>query len=143
MNRLFIIKYPLLAAAILMTSYSVSYSAVNAVTPQQHPVVSQDPSAWKRNPFANGTKQVKPTTPATTAGIGRHTVPEQSFHLQGIMQVNKNYHALVNGMTVKRGDVIGSMTIKEITRYKVVVQNDRKEKITYDIYQGRIDRGSK
>jgi len=65
------------------------------------------------------------------------------INLQGILQSGKVFHALINGRVVKSGDKLDGVTIKEIGRFQVVVQNEKREKITYDIYQGRIDRGKK
>jgi hypothetical protein len=67
----------------------------------------------------------------------------QEIQLQGIMQAGKAFHALINGRTVKAGDRVGGSTINHISRYQVVLLNERKEKVIYDIYQGRIDRGKK
>jgi hypothetical protein len=70
-------------------------------------------------------------------------IKDGDLNIQGIMQADRKFHALINGRTVKAGDVIDGYTIKEIHRYTVVVLNERKERVTYDIYQGRIDRGKK
>ena len=76
----------------------------------------------------------------TGAGASKQE-QEQNFQLQGIMLAGKRFHALINGRSVKVGDTISGVTVKQISRYQVVVLNERKEKIIYDIYQGRIDRG--
>lgn len=121
-------------------AYSSSASAPASPLP-----VSEDPVAWKRDPFIGSGK--KPVVlPSTNRIIPKKAVGalqghEPDIQLQGIMQTDKNFHALINGRTVKAGDTIAGVTIKQISRFKVVVLNERKEKITYDIYQGRIDRG--
>lgn len=58
------------------------------------------------------------------------------------MKSNKHYYAIINGRTVKRGDHIGDWTIAEISRYRVTMRRE-KEKQIHDIYQGRIDRGTR
>ena len=67
----------------------------------------------------------------------------QEINLQGILQSGKAFHALINGRVVKKGDKLDGVIIKKISRFQVVVQNGKRENITYDIYQGRIDRGKK
>jgi len=107
---------------------------------------SEDSGTWRRDPFIGSVN--KSTGPPATKGIPLKTgagVPnkeqEQNFQLQGIMLAGKRFHALINGRSVKVGDTISGVTVKQISRYQVVVLNERKEKIIYDIYQGRIDRG--
>lgn len=106
--------------------------------------VSEDLSTWKRDPFIGSLN--KGAVPTTAKGIPLKTgavLPnqEQDIQLQGIMKADKRYHVLINGRSVKAGDTFGGVTVKEISRYRVVLLNERKEKIIYDIYQGRIDRG--
>ncbi|MDU0459963.1 MAG: hypothetical protein RW306_14660 [Geobacteraceae bacterium] len=108
--------------------------------------VKADSGKWRRDPFiGNETKSARQQTAKTVPGI--KMMPEPSalpeINLQGILQSGKVFHALINGRVVKSGDKLDSITIKEISRFQVVVQSEKKEKITYDIYQGRIDRGKK
>lgn len=127
----------------------VSSSMAASVAPAAHISINEDSGAWRRkNPFIEnskngvGTVTTKniPLKPGT--GIPKH-IQDGDIHVQGIMQADRKFHALINGRTVKAGDIIGGVTVKEIHRYNVVVVNERKEKIVYDIYQGRIDRGKK
>lgn len=109
-------------------------------------VVTEDSGKWRREPFIGaGSKKTKVTT--TISPSGKKTVAESpdstEINLQGIMQADKSFHALINGRVVKTGDRLDGITIKEISRYQVIVQNDKKEKSIYDIYQGRINRGKK
>lgn len=62
--------------------------------------------------------------------------------LQGIMKINRHYYAIINGRTVKTGDQIDGWTVAKIKRYQVTIRRE-KEKQIYDIYQGRIDRGTR
>jgi len=108
--------------------------------------VKGDSGKWRRDPFiGNDIKNVRQQTAKTVTGI--KLMPESSampeINLQGILQSGKVFHALINGRVVKSGDKLDGVTIKEISRFQVVVQNEKREKITYDIYQGRIDRGKK
>jgi len=108
--------------------------------------VSEDPGTWRRDPFigslkkGDGMPSAKGIPLKTGAGLPNQ---EQDIQLQGIMQAGKGFHALINGRSVKTGDTFGSATVKQISRYRVVLLNERKENIIYDIYQGRIDRGKK
>lgn len=108
--------------------------------------VKEDSGKWRRDPFlGNNAKTVKQPTAKTVTGI--KLIPESSalpeINLQGILQSGKAFNALINGRVVKKGDKLDGVTIKEISRFQVVVQNEKRENITYDIYQGRIDRGKK
>lgn len=119
----------------------------NTAQQTQAVAVSRDSGPWRREPFIGSSK--KSTAAPTARGSqlipgkepsGRHGLDED-IHLQGIMQADNAFHAMINGRSVKAGDTIGSTTIREISRFRVVVVNGRKEKVVYDIYQGRIDRG--
>ncbi len=58
------------------------------------------------------------------------------------MQTDKKaFHALINGRVVKTGDRLDGLTIKEISRYRVVFRDGHNNTSSYDIFQGRIDRG--
>lgn len=78
-------------------------------------------------------------TSVTRQGI-QESVSELS--LQGILKSSRSYYAIINGRTVKPGDRIDGWTISGITRHSVTVRRDN-EKQVYDIFQGRIDRGSR
>jgi len=106
--------------------------------------VAEDSVKWRRDPFgiAVTAKLEKPQAgkiPAVSIKLDRERQPD--LNIQGIMQADKAFHALINGRVVKTGDKLDGVTIREISRYQVVVQGDNKEKSIYDIYQGRIDRG--
>lgn len=110
---------------------------------------NEDSAKWRRDPFMANKKNVTGSSAPKTVPIKKNVVenkkePEIDIDLQGIMQSGDSFHALINGRNVKAGDNIGGdITVKEISRFNVVVVNERKEKIIYDIYQGRIDRGKK
>lgn len=120
--------------------------APQASPQSQHKTVPEDIGKWRRDPFI-GTGAIKNNVPkaALPAEKKQLTEPPGSteINLQGIMRADKAFHALINGRVVKTGDKLDGVTIKEISLFLVVVQNDKKEKVTYDIYQGRIDRGKK
>lgn len=136
---------------IFATATIVTSCKAASVAPAAHISVSEDSGAWRRkNPFientgtknGRGTVMVKNSPLLSGSRVPAH-IQDGDIHVQGIMQADRKFHALINGRTVKVGDTIGGITVKEIHRYKVVVVNERKEKIVYDIYQGRIDRGIK
>jgi len=101
--------------------------------------VQEDSAAWRREPFKNleDSKQL-----AGSAVKQRQTGTSPDLVLQGIMKSNKHYYAIINGRTVKSGDRIDGWNIAEISRNRVTIRRE-KEKQIYDIYQGRIDRGSR
>ena len=120
-----------------------------APAPLPSVAIGEDSAGWRRDPFIGKIKKSAAFTSTkaiplkTGAGHQNREQLQVDIQLQGIMQADKKFHALINGRSVKAGDMIDGVTIKEISRYRVVVLNDRKEKIIYDIYQGRIDRGVK
>ena len=112
----------------------------------QRSVVPEDSDKWRRDPFAIAVaaKIEKPRIGKIPAGsIKLEQERQPDLNIQGIMQADKAFHALINGRVVKAGDKLDGLTIREISRYQVVVQGYNKEKSIYDIYQGRIDRGEK
>lgn len=135
---------------ILMAFWTVSADAAPPAPPapdkdRAHLAgISGDSGTWRRDPF--GTEAKNGPLPANriparlkiaATGTGR---PE--LNIQGIMQTDKKaFHALINGRVVKTGDKLEGLTIREISRYRVVFRNNNKENSIYDIYQGRIDRG--
>ncbi len=98
----------------------------------------EDPSPWRREPFKKPELESKGST-VTRQGI-QETAGELS--LQGILKSSRNYYAIINGRTVKTGERIDGWTISGITRHNVTVSRNN-EKQVYDIFQGRIDRGSR
>ncbi len=137
----------LVAAGALSAQAAPAGSLANVNDDHAHRAeVNKDSGKWRRDPFiGNNTKTVKQQTAKTVTGI--KLMPESTalpeINLQGILQSGKVFHALINGRVVKSGDKLDGVIIKEISRFQVVVQNEKREKITYDIYQGRIDRGKK
>lgn len=105
----------------------------------QWKTLPEDASPWRREPFKSS------NLPSRITG---HTAKQEptglstDLVLQGIMKSNKSYFAIINGRTVKPGDHIEGWTIADISRYRVTVQR-AKEKQIYDIYQGKIDRGTR
>ncbi len=139
-----------LSLVLLLGSLTVdaAQNQMPAAPAQSLTSTKEDQSAWKRDPFIGTLKKggisKTPQGIPLRAGAGpqkQDKPSEQEIQLQGIMQVDKAFHALINGRCVKVGDTLGGVTIKEITRFKVVVRNEHKENIIYDVYQGRIDRG--
>ena len=139
-----------IASSLLLCTVTVEAAQAAAVSPSPIPAVSisADPGIWRRDPFIGSMKKGAVTLPVktiqlkTAAGVQMQD-QYQEIQLQGIMQAGKAFHALINGRTVKTGDRVGGSTINHISRYQVVLLNERKEKVIYDIYQGRIDRGKK
>ena len=131
---------------ILISGVSMAAQVPVASKPTPPPAaVIEDSGAWRRDPFAGSTKKSSAAPAAKgvqlKAGGGLPKQELADIQLQGIMQTGTTFHALINGRSVKTGDSISGVTIKEINRFKVVVLNERREKVIYDIYQGRIDRG--
>ena len=112
---------------------------------QHRKEVAEDSAKWRRDPFSGGNaKNAK--VPAGRIQPGLKTAASINANpeltVQGIMQADNAFHALINGRVVKAGDKLDGVTIKEISRFRVAVQYDNsKDKTIYDIYQGRIDRG--
>lgn len=107
-------------------------------------LVPEDSSKWRRDPFTGGhAKEVKASSGTVPAAFKAAAAINRSpeLNLQGIIQTGKAFHALINGHVLKTGDKLAGMTIKQISRYQVVLLNENKETFIYDIYQGRIDRG--
>ena len=140
--------YRIIAAALVVFMYSHATEAVQNPAPSAAPrvpaAVSEDSGPWRRDPFIGNLKKsdAAPTAKGIPARIGTG-VPKQELNiqLQGIMQADRKFHALINGRCVKAGDTIGGATVKQISRYQVELVNENKEIITFDIYQGRTDRG--
>lgn len=130
----------LLSLAVTGTEYEISAATASPATAEQHnttqwKTIPEDSTSWRREPFKS------PETLKQIPGLSaKQSSPD--FSLQGIMKSNKHYYAIINGRTVRRGDQIDGWTIAEINRYRVTIRHE-KEKQIYDIYQGRIDRGSR
>ena len=134
----------LLALTVAGAEYSFS-TATASPAPAGHTSVPEwkstpeDPSSWRREPIKS------PIAPKRIPGQSLKQVSSgvsTELVLQGIMKSNKHYYAILNGRTVKPGDHMDGWTIAEISRYRVIIRRD-KEKQIYDIYQGRIDRGTR
>jgi hypothetical protein len=137
-----------IALGMFFCSYTIeaAQSTVTSAVPHTAVSASEDSGTWRRDPFIGSVKkgegpQAAKGIPLKTGAGASKQEQEQNFQLQGIMLAGKRFHALINGRSVKVGDTIGGVTVKQISRYQVIVLNERKEKIIYDIYQGRIDRG--
>ena len=136
---------------MIMVFHTVSAGAASTAAPvpkngdrAYQAAISEDGSKWRRDPFHVGDAK-NGTAPAGKIPAGLKTstaiVRSHELDIQGIIQSDNAFHALINGNVVKTGDKLDGLTIMEISRYRVVVKNDNNEKIIYDIYQGRIDRG--
>lgn len=112
---------------------------VNQATPKWKSI-PEDQNSWRREPF-----KYPETTKHNTSQQDRQnpTTGEMSdLDLQGIMKSNKNYYALINGRTIKTGDRIDGRVVTGISRHRVTLRREN-EKQTFDIYQGKIDRGTR
>lgn len=146
-QRRSIFRITALASAFLPFSLMAWAAQVSGIsTPSTS--ISEDSGVWRRDPFigavkkGGGTSSTRGLPVKGLTGYSKQLKERaEDIHLEGIMQTDRAFHALINGRTVKTGDAISGVTIKEISRYQVVVLNENKEKIIYDIYQGRIDRG--
>jgi hypothetical protein len=146
-----IFRITALASAFLpfsLIAWAAQVSGISTRQPQPPPSVSEDSGAWRRDPFigavkkGEGTSSTKGLPVKGLTGYSKQQKEQaEDIHLQGIMQTDRAFHALINGRTVKTGDAISGVTVKEISRHRVVVLNENKEIIIFDIYQGRIDRG--
>lgn len=142
----------LTVAIVLHTAGAAVYAAsstppVNTTDVKTHrATVPEDSGKWRREPFIGADSKKNKSTSAIST-TGKKSVAESldstDVNLQGIMQVGKAFHALINGHVVKTGDKLDGITVAAISRYQVIVQNEKKEKRIYDIYQGRINRGIK
>jgi len=101
--------------------------------------IQEDSASWRREPFKNLEDSKQLPGPAVKQGS---TGASPDLVLQGIMKSNKHYYAIINGRTVKSGDRIDGWNIAEISRNRVTIRRENEKQI-YDIYQGRIDRGSR
>jgi len=100
--------------------------------------IPEDSTPWRREPF----KSVESLKHESRPSVKQRPVEASAdLVLQGIMKSSRRYYAIINGRTVKPGDHIEGWTIAEISRHRVTLRRE-KEKQIYDIYQGRIDRGT-
>jgi len=136
----------LVGLALMLAGVTGVFAAVTSVpppagkeSPPQPKIIAEDGASWRREPFKNAdTNKFVPGMPTKPSIAGGSS----DISLQGIMRSNKNYFAIINGITVKPGDRIEGWTIAEISRHRVTMRRE-KEKQIYDIYQGRIDRGTR
>jgi hypothetical protein len=101
--------------------------------------IPEDSGPWRRAPFKN------PELPRALSGKPLPGYPAGSASdlvLQGIMKSDAGYYAVLNGLAVQTGDVVDGWTIVTISRDRVITRRE-KEKQVHDIYQGRIDRGTR
>jgi hypothetical protein len=113
-------------------------SSSHVGTAQWKPI-QEDSTPWQREPFKNLDSLARlPGQPAKQGFTGA----SPDFALHGIMKSRKHFYAIINGRTVKSGDSIDGWSVAEISRYRVTLRRE-KEKQVYDIYQGRIDRGTR
>ena len=97
----------------------------------------EDSATWKREPFKKTegiqkTPQSSAKAPFTSAEVV----------LQGILKSNTRFYAIINGVTVRPGDHIEGWTVTQISRHRVTLRRDKETQIQ-DIYQGKIDRGTR
>lgn len=139
--KLCIFNYLFILALFFTTAdHAIAATTVSPATAKQHSATSwktipEDSTSWRREPFKT------PDTLKLSPGV-QTKQGSLDLALQGILKSNKHYYAIVNGRTVKTGDRIDGWTITEISRYRVIVRQENEKQI-FDIYQGRIDRGSR
>jgi hypothetical protein len=125
-------------------AYAYSAPTATPATEAQESTVQwrttpKDTALWRREPFKNIEGQnYNPSKNLKQGTIG--VFPE--FSLQGIMKSNGCYYAIINGSTVKSGDRLNEWTIAGISRHRVTIRRNNEKQI-YDIYQGRIERGTR
>jgi hypothetical protein len=99
----------------------------------------EDSATWRREPFRStenpnrGTFSSDKHSPASASS---------DLALQGIMKSNSNFYAIINGITLKPGNRIEGWTVTGISRHRVTLRRDKETQI-FDIYQGKIDRGTR
>lgn len=97
-----------------------------------HRETPRDSGTWSRDPFrhqkdAGG----RITLPVRPLPVG----PRHEITVQGIMNVDGTYYALVNGRVVKAGERVDRTLVENISRYRVVTKDDTGRR-TIDIYAG-------
>jgi len=97
----------------------------------------EDFTTWKREPFkkSEGTQK-------TSQASAKAPFTSSDVVLQGILKSNTRFYAIINGITVKPGDHIEGWTVAQISRHRVILRRDKETQIQ-DIYQGKIDRGTR
>lgn len=127
---------------IILLSFSTELFASERVT---------DKSKWKRDPFlfkesrveTRITQHLKLKSKSLTNSADKKS-EEPDFNIQGILKTGNNrYDALINGTIVKIGDSILEYKIVDIKSHQVSFRKGKDKMITYDIYQGKLDRGKK
>jgi len=133
----------LLALAIVNASLSFAAPVSAGSSVKSQPAMPrwqstpEDLNAWKREPFKNIDRPLN-----NSASSGKSVSLATDFSLQGIMKSNTRFYAIINGTTVKPGNRIEGWTVAEITRHRVTLRRDKETQI-FDIYQGKIDRGTR
>ena len=136
----------LVAFCIVSAAGAAPAAAAAEDTDQSHlSVISGDSAQWRRDPFVDSAaKRGRLPAGGIRAGLKNSAggTGQSELDIQGIMQTDKKaFHALINGRVVKTGDRLDGLTIKEISRYRVVFRDGHNNTSSYDIFQGRIDRG--
>lgn len=126
-------------AAINHVVYGAAPAPAGHVTVTQWKSIPEDSATWRREPFQSPEAPKQVTGPSP---LQNSVVASPELALQGIMMSNKRYYAIIDGRTVKPGDQINGWSIADISRHRVTIRRN-KEKQVYDIYQGRIDRGTR
>lgn len=134
---------------ILMICVSVTSHAATQLpsTPladtSAQPKIAKDSSTWRRDPFGAAEKS-NAQAPITRGALKPPVIKPQTVNivLQGILKSDNRFHALINGRIVKAGDQFDGLTIIRIERYKVIIKQESDNQI-FDIYQGKIERGTK
>lgn len=122
-----------------VSAVTAAPAAAGTVPAAQFITIPEDANAWRREPFKNPEEPKRMTgPPAKQASTGTSS----ELALRGILQSGRHFYAVINGRTVRTGDQIEGWTIAEISRYRVTVRRQNEKQI-YDIYQGRIDRGTR
>lgn len=97
----------------------------------------EDATTWKREPFKKTESTQKPPQ-----ALAKTPFTSSDVLLQGILKSNNRFYAIINGITVKSGERIDGWTVAQISRHRVILRRDKETQIQ-DIYQGKIDRGTR
>jgi hypothetical protein len=132
------ISIGIITGLLIVSTSDISCSATVPPVPQTVATLKtepEDPRVWHREPFKKIEGLKSPAALQGTSGGAFSPV------IQGIMRIDKHYYAIINGITVKTGDHIDEWTVANISRHRVTLRHE-KESQTFDIYQGRINRGN-
>ena len=122
-------------------------SSAGAGKPHQR-MVPPDAGGWQRDPFQRGGAKPAQTGKSQGAPIKaaiRPALPQaqpKDVSLQGIMQVDKKYFALINGRVVKAGDKLDGLVVEAVSRFGIVVR-DESGRRRLDVYGGELPKGGK